>query len=206
MIDPTARIHESAYVDQPCTIGAKTRIWHFCHVRENSVIGADVQLGQNCYVGAGTRVGDGCRIQNNVSIYENVHLEEEVFVGPSAVFTNVINPRAAVSRKHEFKDTIVRRGATIGANATILCGLTIGRWAMIGAGACVRQDVPDFALMVGIPARRIGWITIHGESIKGLLVGETYTCPQTGDQYFLRTVNRLELLSPAPPIGGRQNG
>ena len=206
MIDPTARIHPSSHVDEPCTIGASTRIWHFCHVRENAVIGIDVQLGQNCYVGAGVRIGDGCRIQNNVSVYENVTLEEEVFVGPSAVFTNVINPRAAVPRKDEFRDTVVRRGATIGANATILCGITIGRWAMIGAGATVRQDVPDFALVVGVPARRIGWITIHGETIRPLLVGEIYTCPQTGDQYRLATANRLELISAPPPIGGRRHG
>jgi UDP-2-acetamido-3-amino-2,3-dideoxy-glucuronate N-acetyltransferase len=170
------------------------------------VIGEDVQLGQNCYVGVGVTIGSGCRVQNNVSIYENVHLREEVFVGPSAVFTNVINPRAAVSRKAEFRDTIVERGATIGANATILCGITIGRWAMIGAGAFVRQDVAEFALMVGIPARRIGWITIHGDTIRPLLVGETYECPRTGDRYHLRTANRLELLTPPPAVGGRPNG
>ncbi|MBI1289688.1 N-acetyltransferase [bacterium] len=206
MIDPTAQIHESAYVDEPCTVGASTRIWHFCHVRAGAVIGPDVQLGQNCYVGAGVRIGTGCRVQNNVSIYENVRLEDEVFVGPSAVFTNVINPRAAVPRKDEFRDTVVRRGATIGANATILCGFTIGAWSMIGAGAFVRQDVPDFALMVGIPARRIGWVTIHGETIKPLLVGESYTCPQTGDVYLLQSANRLVLTSPEPPVGRRNHG
>jgi UDP-2-acetamido-3-amino-2,3-dideoxy-glucuronate N-acetyltransferase len=206
MIDPTARIHESSFVDQPCTIGPHSRIWHFCHVREEAVIGSDTQLGQNCYVGKGVRIGSGCRIQNGVSVYENVRLEDEVFVGPGAVFTNVINPRAAVPRKDEFKDTLVRRGVTIGANATILCGTTLGRWSMIGAGAFVRQDVPDFALMVGIPARRIGWMTIHGESIRNLIVGEKYTCPATGAVYLLRTVNRLELLTPEPPLGPLAGG
>ncbi|CAN5324978.1 O-antigen biosynthesis protein WlbB [soil metagenome] len=198
MIDPKATIHESAYVDQPCSVGAGTHIWHFAHVRDGASIGARCNIGQGCYVGRGVNIGDGCKVQNNVSIYEDVTLEEEVFVGPSAVFTNVINPRAAVERKHEFKSTIVKRGATIGANATIVCGVTIGRWALIGAGALIRQNVPDFALMVGIPATRIGWVSIYGETIRQLLVGEIYQCPKAGHIYRLESVSRLVLVSPEP--------
>lgn len=200
MIDPTVKIHPSAFVDEPCTIGAGTRVWHFCHVREESIIGPNCQLGQGCYVGRGVRIGAGCKLQNNVSLYEEVTLEEEVFCGPSCVFTNVTNPRAAIERKHEFKPTIVRRGATIGANATILCGTTIGRWALIGAGALVRQDVQDFALMVGVPARRIGWVSINGDTLPSLLVGDVYTCPADGSQYRLTRANLLELITPEPPI------
>lgn len=200
MIDRTVTIHPSACVDEPCSIGANTKVWHFCHVREESVIGANCQLGQGCYVGKGVRIGARCKLQNHVSIYEEVTLEEEVFCGPSCVFTNVVNPRAAIERKHEFKATLVRRGATIGANATILCGVTIGRWALIGAGAFVRQDVPDFALMVGVPARRIGWVGIRGETLPGLLVGDVYTCPVEGHRYQLQSVNRLRLVSAEPPV------
>ncbi|MEO8376218.1 MAG: acyltransferase, partial [Candidatus Sumerlaeota bacterium] len=127
-------------------------------------------------------------------------LEEEVFCGPSCVFTNVMNPRAAIERKHEFKPTLVRRGATIGANATVLCGVTIGRWALVGAGAFVRQDVSDFSLMVGVPARRIGWVSIYGDTLPSLLVGEIYTCPRDGSQYHLARANFLELITPEPPI------
>lgn len=200
MIDPSAKIHESVYVDEPCTIGAGASIWHYTHVRENSNIGPGCNIAQNCYIGAGVRIGAGSKLQNNVSIYEDVTLEEEVFCGPSCVFTNVINPRAAVERKHEFKPTLVRRGATIGANATILCGATIGRWALIGAGAMVRGDVPDFALVVGVPSRRIGWVTIAGETMPPLIVGETYTCHRTGTVYKLTRASKLELISPEPPL------
>ena len=200
MIDPTATIHESSAIDAPCSIGANTRIWHFCHVREGSVIGSNCQLGQGCYVGHDVRIGPGCKLQNNVSIYEGVTLEEEVFCGPSAVFTNVMNPRAAIERKHEFRPTLVKRGATIGANATILCGITVGRWALIGAGALVRQDVPDFALIVGVPAIRIGWVSMRGETIPPLIVGDVYTCPTDGAKYKLVKANRLDLISPPPPV------
>jgi len=200
MIDPTAKIHESVYVDEPVEIGARTQIWHYTHVRENARIGPNCRIAQNCYIGAGVRIGAGCKLQNNVSIYEDVQLDDEVFCGPSCVFTNVINPRAAYERKHEFRKTFVGRGASIGANATVLCGIRIGRWALIGAGALVREDVPDFALMVGLPARRIGWVSIYGETLRPLLVGEQYQCDKTGHVYRLATANRLELLSPEPEV------
>ncbi|MCC6547592.1 N-acetyltransferase [Candidatus Sumerlaeota bacterium] len=200
MIDPTAIIHPSACVDEPCIIGAKTRVWHFCHVREESNIGPNCQLGQGCYVGRGVKIGSGSKLQNNVSIYEEVTLEEEVFCGPSCVFTNVMNPRAAIERKHEFRPTLVRRGATIGANATILCGTTIGRWALIGAGAFVRADVQDFAVVVGVPARRIGWVSINGDTLPSLLVGDVYTCPHDGSKYRLARANHLELITPEPAV------
>lgn len=182
------------------TIGPRTRIWHFSHVRRDAVIGRDCNIGQGSYVGQGVHIGDRCKIQNNVSIYEQVTLEAEVFCGPSAVFTNVVNPRAAIERKAEFRPTLVRRGATIGANATVLCGITVGRWALIGAGAFVRANVPDFALMVGVPAHRIGWVGIRGETLPPLLVGERYTCPVDGHVYKLESVSRLVLVSPEPPV------
>lgn len=191
-------IHPTAVVDQPCELGEGARIWHFTHVREHAIIGAGANIGQGCYVGKGVRIGARCKIQNNVSVYEDVTLEDEVFCGPSCVFTNVINPRAAVERKHEFLPTLVRRGATIGANATIVCGVTVGRWALIGAGAVILRDVPDFALMVGVPAQHIGWASIHGETMPPLLVGEQWTCPRDGSIYRLETVKKLVLVSPEP--------
>lgn len=194
------KIHASAHVDTPCEIGAGTSIWHYTHVREGARIGRNCSIAQGCYVGQDVRIGDRCKLQNHVSVYEKVTLEDEVFCGPSCVFTNVINPRAAIERKDEFKPTLVRRGATIGANATVLCGSTIGRWALIGAGAFVRGDVPDFALMVGVPAVRIGWVGIRGETLPPILVGETYTCPVEGHQYFLESVVRLRLVSPEPVV------
>jgi UDP-2-acetamido-3-amino-2,3-dideoxy-glucuronate N-acetyltransferase len=153
-----AFIHESAYVDDGAAVGAGTKIWHFCHVMGGAVIGERCSLGQNVVVMNGTRIGDNCKIQNNVSIYEGVELERDVFCGPSMVFTNVMNPRSHVSRKHEYRRTLVRRGASIGANATIVCGSTLGEYAFIGAGAVVTRDVPAYALMAGVPARRIGWM------------------------------------------------
>ncbi len=150
--------HESSYIDDGAVIGPGTRIWHFCHVMPGAVIGARCNLGQNVVVMPGTRIGDNVKIQNNVSIYEGVVLEDDVFCGPSCVFTNVVNPRSHVSRKHEYRKTLVRRGASIGANATILCGITLGQYCFIAAGAVVTRDVPDFALMVGVPARRAGWM------------------------------------------------
>lgn len=199
MIDPTTEIHPSSIVDEPCEIGPHSKVWHFCHIRTGARIGSHCSFGQGCYVGADVRIGSGCRIQNHVSLYEKVTLEEEVFCGPSAVFTNVINPRAAIDRKEEFLPTLVRRGATIGANATVICGVTVGRWALIGAGAIVRQDVPDFALVVGVPGRRIGWAGLRGETLPQLLVGQTWTCPVEGHQYHLESVNRLRLVTPEPP-------
>jgi UDP-2-acetamido-3-amino-2,3-dideoxy-glucuronate N-acetyltransferase len=169
-------IHESAYVDEGARIGAGTKVWHFCHVLGGAVIGEDCSLGQNVVVMNGTRIGNNCKIQNNVSIYEGVELDDDVFCGPSMVFTNVINPRSHVSRKHEYRATRVRRGATIGANATIVCGVTLGEYSFIGAGAVVTTDVPPYALMVGVPARRIGWMCQCGERLPDSGVGRCAAC------------------------------
>ena len=158
-------MHPSSFVDDGATIGAGTKIWHFSHVMPGAVIGQRCNLGQNVVVMPGTRIGDNVKIQNNVSIYEGVELENDVFCGPSCVFTNVLNPRSHVSRKHEYRRTLVRRGASIGANATIICGVTPGEFAFIGAGAVVTSDVPAFALMVGVPARRVGWMCQCGERL-----------------------------------------
>lgn len=157
-----ALVHESAYVDDGAVIGSGSRIWHFCHVNGGAAIGARCSLGQNVVVMSGVTVGDNAKIQNNVSLYEGVELEDDVFCGPSMVFTNVYNPRSAVSRKNEYRRTLVKRGASIGANATIVCGVTIGRYAFIGAGAVINRDVPDYALMVGVPARQLGWMSEAG--------------------------------------------
>ncbi len=175
---PEVRIHESSYVDDPVTIGEGTVIWHFCHVLGEVTIGRNCSIGQNVMIGPRVRVGDGCKIQNNVSIYEGVTLEDEVFCGPSCVFTNVSNPRAFVSRKTEFKPTVVKRGATIGANATVICGHVVGAYAFVAAGAVVTGDVPDFALMTGVPARRVGWMSKAGERL-----GPQLICPRDGSRY-----------------------
>jgi UDP-2-acetamido-3-amino-2,3-dideoxy-glucuronate N-acetyltransferase len=175
---PDVFIHESSYVDEPVQIGAGTRIWHFCHILGDVIIGRDCSIGQNVVIGPRVTVGNNCKIQNNVSLYEGVVLEDDVFCGPSCVFTNVVNPRAAVSRKTEFKPTIIKRGATVGANATVVCGHTVGAYAFIGAGAVVTRDVPDFALVVGAPARRIGWMSRHGERL-----GDDLVCPATKRSY-----------------------
>jgi UDP-2-acetamido-3-amino-2,3-dideoxy-glucuronate N-acetyltransferase len=151
-------VHQSSFVDAGARIGNGTKVWHFSHVMPGAVIGERCNLGQNVVVMPGTRIGDNVKIQNNVSIYEGVELENDVFCGPSCVFTNVMNPRSHISRKHEYKKTLVRRGSSIGANATIVCGVTLGEYSFIGAGAVVRSDVPAYALMVGVPARRVGWI------------------------------------------------
>ena len=159
-------IHESAYVDEGATVGAGTRIWHFCHVMPGAVIGERCSLGQNVVVMNGTRMGNNVKVQNNVSIYEGVEIEDDVFCGPSMVFTNVLNPRSHISRRHEFQRTLVRRGASIGANATIVCGVTLGEYAFVGAGSVVTRDVPSFALVVGVPARRVGWMCQCGEQLR----------------------------------------
>ena len=184
-------VHESSYVDEPSTIGAGTRIWHFSHVLPHCEIGRDCVLGQNVMIGPNVKVGNRCKIQNNVSLYKGVTLEDGVFCGPSCVFTNVMNPRAEVERKNEFRPTLVKRGATIGANATIVCGNTIGSYAFIGAGSVVTRDVPDFAIMAGVPARRIGWVGRHGEKL-----GKDLTCPATGTRYRETAAHQLEEISP----------
>lgn len=176
-------VHESSYVDEPCTIGAGTKIWHFSHVMKGAVIGRNCNIGQNVVVSPGVRMGEGCKIQNNVSLYEGVILEDFVFCGPAMVFTNVTNPRSEIVRKHEYLETLVRRGASIGANATVVCGHTIGQYAFIGAGAVVTKDVPDFALMVGNPARRAGWMCRCG--IKLLLDGARGRCAACSAAYAL---------------------
>jgi UDP-2-acetamido-3-amino-2,3-dideoxy-glucuronate N-acetyltransferase len=183
------RIHESSYVDDAVTIGEGTTIRHFCHVLSGTQIGRRCSIGQNVMIGPKVKVGNGCKVQNNVSLYQGVVLEDDVFCGPSCVFTNVINPRAHVSRKAESKATLVRRGATIGANATILCGRTIGAYAFIGAGAVVTKDVVEFALMAGVPARRIGWVSKAGERL-----GRDLVCPREGTRYREAATGRLELI------------
>lgn len=187
---PGTFIHESSYIDDPCTIGAGTRIWHFSHILEGSTLGERCTIGQNVVIGPRVTVGNDCRIQNNVSLYEGVTLEDAVFCGPSCVFTNVLNPRALVSRKSEFKPTRVGTAASIGANATIVCGHSIGRYAFIAAGAVVTCDVPDFALMVGVPARRKGWISRSGE-----ILGPDLVCPRDGSRYRLREDGNLEEIT-----------
>lgn len=159
-------IHESSYVDAGAKIDEGTKIWYFCHVLKGAKIGKGCNIGQNVMVDRDVVIGNRCKIQNNVSVYNGVTLEDEVFCGPSCVFTNVYNPRAFIERKHEFKQTLVKRGATIGANATIVCGVTIGRYAMIGAGAVVKRDVPDYAMVAGVPARQLGWTCKCGTSLK----------------------------------------
>lgn len=181
MIDPSAQVHESAFIDEPVEIGSGTKIWHFSHVLPHTKIGRNCVLGQNVMVGPQVSIGDGCKIQNNVSIYRGVMLEEHVFCGPSCVFTNVATPRAGVERKDLFEETLVRRGATIGANATIVCGNKLGEYSMIAAGAVITKDVKNYALMTGVPARRIGWVSRSGE-----VLGENLLCPRTGEQYAER--------------------
>ncbi len=174
-------VHPSAYVDEGATLGPGTRVWHFCHVMPGAVIGARCSLGQNVVVMDGTRLGDNVKVQNNVSIYEGVELEDDVFCGPSMVFTNVVNPRSHVSRKHEYRRTLVKRGASIGANATILCGTTLGEYAFVGAGAVVTRDVPAYALVTGVPARRTGWMCRCGVRLIGR--GPSFRCAACGAAY-----------------------
>ena len=178
--------HESAVVDYGAQIGDESRIWHFTHVCGGARIGVGVSLGQNVFVGNKVVIGDRCKVQNNVSIYDNVTLEDGVFCGPSMVFTNVHNPRALVERKNEYRDTMVGKGASLGANCTIICGVTIGAYALVGAGAVVTRDVPDFALMVGVPAKQAGWFSAFGEQLNLPLEGNTETvCAHTGAIYRL---------------------
>lgn len=178
LIHKTAFIHETAVADANVAIGENTKIWHFSHVLGNSRVGARCSIGQNVSIGPDVTIGNGCKIQNNVSVYKGVTLEDDVFCGPSMVFTNVLTPRAFVERKNEFAETLVKKGATIGANATIVCGHDVGEYAMVGAGAVVTKNVPAYALVVGNPARRIGWVSKTGERL-----GADLVCPRTGERY-----------------------
>lgn len=179
--------HDSAIVDEGAEIGESSRVWHFVHVCGGAKIGNGVSLGQNVFVGNRVEIGDHCKVQNNVSVYDNVYLEEGVFCGPSMVFTNVYNPRSLIERKDEYKDTLVKKGASLGANCTIICGITIGEYAFIGAGAVVNKDVPAYALMVGVPAKQIGWMSEYGEQLDLPLYGEgSAKCSHTGAIYTLK--------------------
>ena len=189
--------HPTAVIDEPCTIGAGTKIWHFCHVMKGAQIGERCILGQNVFVASGVVIGNNVKIQNNVSIYSGVYLEDDVFCGPSCVFTNVTNPRSEIVRHHLYERTLVRKGATIGANATILCGITIGRYSFVAAGAVVTSDVPDYALVVGVPARPRGWMSRHGYRLHRRDRSGYLVCPVTGwryaeDAYGLRCLDLPE--------------
>lgn len=192
-------IHESSYIDEGAKIGSGTKVWHFCHVMGGAVIGERCSLGQNVVVMPGTRLGDNVKVQNNVSIYEGVECEDDVFLGPSMVFTNVINPRSHIPRKDEYRNTRVRRGATLGANCTIICGVTIGRYAFVGAGAVVTRDVPDYALVVGTPARRVAWMCECGNRIQ-FDEGRDGACRSCGRTY-VKAGNTLAPVQPVSPAG-----
>jgi len=183
----TVTIHPTAIVDEGAQIGEGSHIWHWAHVCSRARIGNGCSLGQNVFVGNDVVIGNNVKIQNNVSVYDAVQLEDDVFCGPSMVFTNVYNPRSAVTRKDEYRKTLIKRGATLGANCTIVCGVTVGEYAFIGAGAVINRDVPDYALMVGVPAKQIGWISQHGERLDLPMCGDAVaTCPATGKHYRLQ--------------------
>jgi UDP-2-acetamido-3-amino-2,3-dideoxy-glucuronate N-acetyltransferase len=181
------QVHETAIVDEGAKIGTNSKIWHWTHVCAGAVIGSDVSLGQNVFVSNKVIIGDKCKIQNNVSVYDNVNLEEGVFCGPSMVFTNVYNPRSMIERKDEYQDTFIKKGATLGANCSIICGITIGKFAFVGAGAVVNKDVPAYALVVGVPAKQIGWMSEHGEKLDLPVLGNAETiCKHSGQKYILK--------------------
>ncbi len=190
-LDPTrhpgAEIHESAYIDEPCQIGAGTKIWHFVHVMRGCRIGRRCNLGQNVVIAPEAVLGDNVKVQNNVSIYTGVVLEDDVFCGPSMVFTNVLHPRSEIPRRDEFRKALVKRGATLGANSTILCGVTIGRYALIGAGSVVTKDVPDYALVTGVPARRTGWACRCGVTLPQANSKSTLVCPACANEYRIES-------------------
>jgi UDP-2-acetamido-3-amino-2,3-dideoxy-glucuronate N-acetyltransferase len=186
--------HATACIDQPCVIGPGTKIWHFCHVLKDAVIGANCILGQNVHVAGGVVIGNNVKIQNNVSVYTGTTIEDDVFLGPSCVLTNVTNPRSQVSRHSLYEKTLIRRGATIGANATIVCGITIGRYAFVAAGAVVSADVPDYGLVMGVPARQKGWVSRHGHRLgkpdsKGIM-----TCPESGLRYREEALGKVKCI------------
>jgi len=185
-------VHESSYIDDNVIIGEGTKIWHFSHILGDSIIGDKCIVGQNVVIGPKVTIGKGCKMQNNVSVYPGVELEDDVFCGPSMVFTNVINPRAFIERKHEFRKTLVRKGATLGANSTIVCGNTIGKFSMIAAGAVVTKNVPDFALMAGVPAKRIGWVCRCGITLRKFGDGH-YECDACGEKYIDRNGILMEI-------------
>ena len=189
-------VHQSSVVDSGAKIGDDTKIWHFAHISAGAVIGSKVSIGQNVFVGNKVKIGDRCKIQNNVSVYDNVTIEEDVFCGPSMVFTNVYNPRSFIERKNEYRDTYIEKGATLGANSTIICGVRIGKYSLIGAGSLVNKDVKPFALVVGVPGVQIGWISKFGERLNLPLEGEEQEikCPNTDDKYFFNGES-LELES-----------
>lgn len=194
MTDRPYFVHASAYIDEPCEIGAGTKIWHFCHIMSGARIGDRCNLGQNVFVAGDVVIGNNVKIQNNVSVYAGVTLEDDVFCGPACVFTNVINPRSQVVRHSQYQPTLVRRGATIGANATIVCGATIGRYAFIGAGAVVRGDVPGYALMLGVPAKQFGWMSRHGHRLLERTSEGHLVCPQSGWRYQENSSTELVCL------------
>ena len=189
--------HPSAYIDEGAQIGQHTKIWHFCHIMPKAVIGESCSLGQNVFVANGVQIGNNVKIQNNVSLYEGVTCEDDVFLGPSMVLTNVINPRSAVNRKNEYMPTLIRKGASVGANATIICGCTIGQYAFIAAGAVITKDVPDYALMAGVPAKRMGWMSAFGERLNFDERGKAI-CKSSGIHYQLEdgSVSKYEQDKP----------
>lgn len=186
-------VHPTAIIDEGAVVGAGTKVWHFCHVLGSAVVGERCSLGQNVYVGK-ARLGNNVKVQNNVSIYDCVELEDDVFCGPSMVFTNVMNPRSHVSRKNEYMTTRVKRGATIGANATVVCGSVLGEYCFVGAGAVVKGDVPAYALVVGVPARIVGWMSRNGERLD-FGAGSEAKCPATGERYRKISADRVELVT-----------
>lgn len=194
MSERTYFCHPSSYIDEPADIGAGTKIWHFCHISPRAQIGERCNIGQNVFVASDVRIGNNVKIQNNVSIYAGVELEDDVFCGPSCVFTNVINPRSQIVRHGQYQRTLVRRGVTIGANATIVCGVELGRYAFIGAGAVVRGDVPDYALMLGVPAKQRGWMSRHGHRLPDPEAERIMRCPESGWRYREEAPGRLRCL------------
>ncbi len=202
----TFHAHDTAIIEAGASIGRDTRVWHWTHVCAGAVIGQNCSLGQNVFIGNKVIIGNNVKIQNNVSVYDNVTLESDVFCGPSMVFTNVYNPRSAIDRKLEFRNTLIKKGATLGANCTIICGITVGRYAFIGAGAVINQNVPDYALMVGVPARQIGWMSEFGEQLDLPLQGEAkIICPHTGDKYILRNDQVVKLSTGSNGVDEHSN-